>query len=329
MMVHLDLKKDTLCWTRKRAGRGFSYLDEHGDRVRDKQQLRRIKSMAIPPMWKEVFICSTGQSKVQAVGRDLKGRKQYIYHSEYTALRQQEKFRRLRKFGEQLPAIRSYAMEQMKLKGWPREKILSLMVLILDDTGIRIGNRQYLEANKTYGLSTLRRRHLDQEDDALVFEYQGKSGKSREVRIEDETLMSFIRKTAEQPGYEIFRYQTADGWEGVDSEEINDFIHRNLGGEYSSKYFRTWVANRLLLEHHAEAVVQKQLHPRKSKEKLLVRQVANGLGNTPAVCKNYYLHPGVLKRAVRAEDLRLSNVHHGLLAEHSESEQLLLRMMKG
>lgn len=329
-MVQLNLNTNTLCWTRRRRGRGFSYCDESGKPVKDKAHLKRVRSLAIPPMWEDVLICATGESKVQAVGRDLKGRKQYIYHSEWTAHRQQAKFRTLRKFGKELPRIREHAIEQLSTKGWSKEKVLSLMILILDDTGIRIGNRQYLDANNTYGLSTLRRRHLDQEDDALVFEYQGKSGKSREVRVEDETLMAFIKKTAEQPGYEIFRYQTSDGkWEGVDSEDINEYIHLHLGADYSSKFFRTWVANRTLLEEHAAAIAEKAENPRKSKQKLLVRRVANALGNTPSVCKNYYLHPGVLKRAVRADSLPLEETHYGLHAEHTESERLLLKMMKG
>lgn len=328
IMLKLKMDSNDLCWTRKRWGKGFRYINENGLAIKAPRLLKRLRKLAIPPMWKDVQICRTGLSKIQATGRDLKGRKQYIYHPDWSSQRQQEKFRRLRRFGKELPAIREHAMEKLKLKGWPREKVLSLMIMVLDETGIRIGNRQYLDRNNTYGLSTLRRRHLDHEDEAIVFHYKGKSNKNREVVIEDETLMRFIRKAAEQPGYEIFRYKTADGWESVDSDEINAYIHTHLGEEYSSKYFRTWAANRLLIESHAEAMKIKEEQPRKSKEKILVRLVADGLGNTPAVCKSHYLHPGVLKRAVRANDLSVGP-HEGLLTDHSKSEKLLLSMMRG
>ena len=324
---NIDLESNTLCWTRKRWGGGFRYFNDIGEPVRDKKSLRRIRKLAIPPMWREVEICATGRSKIQATGRDLKHRKQYIYHPEWASRRQQQKFRKLRRFGERLPSIRRHALAQLDLPGWPQEKVLALMILVLDNTGIRIGNRQYLSANETYGLSTLRRRHLDREDEELVFHYKGKSNKNREVRIEDDTLVRLIRRAAEQPGYEIFRYETRGGWESVDSDDINGYIHKHLGEEYSSKYFRTWVANRLLVENHAEAVRLKQENPRKSKEKLLVRLVADELGNTPTVCKNYYLHPGVLRRAVRADHLDFKE-EEGLSPDLSSGERLLLGMMK-
>lgn len=320
-----------LCWTRKRWGRGFRYFDEAGNPIRDKKTLSRLKKLAIPPMWKEVEICPDTNGKVQATGRDLKGRKQYIYHEGWTAQRQKEKFRRLRKFGQKLPELRAFAVDHLKQKGWPREKVLSLMVLVLDETGLRIGNRQYLQENETFGLSTLRRRHLDEEDDGLVFHFKGKSNQEREVRIEDDLLVSFIQKAADQPGYEIFRYQTKDGWEAVDSDDINEFIHAHLGADYSSKFFRTWVANRTLLEVHHKGVTLKRENPRRSREKILVRLVADELGNTPAVCKSHYLHPGVLRRAVRADDLGLAPAESNSVLDtgHSASERLLLKMMRG
>lgn len=319
-----------LSWSRKRWGRGFRYFDEQGAPLREPAQLRRVRKLAIPPMWQDVRICPTPCGKVQAVGRDLKGRKQYIYHQEWAAERQRRKFRALRTFGKRLPRLRSYALEQLRRKGWPREKVLALMVLILDETGIRIGNRQYLERNETYGLSTLRRRHLDHEDDALLFHYRGKSSKDREVRIEDPMLMRFIRKTAEQPGYEIFRYQNPDGsWEMVDSDDINTFIRDHVGEKFSSKYFRTWVANRCLLEQHATATAHKAQNPRLSLERTLVRLVADELGNTPTVCKNYYLHPVVLRRALRAPSLEVAEERQLIVPDLDATEVLLLRMMRG
>lgn len=327
-MVGIVTGKDSLLITRKRWGRGFFYLDSQGEKIRDKAVLRRIKALTIPPMWEEVKICATGLGKIQAVGRDNRGRKQYIYHERWQARRQHEKFARLRHFGEQLPVLRAHALEMLQRPGWPREKVLALMVLTLDETGIRIGNRQYLDANETYGLSTLRRRHLDQEGEAITFHFKGKSHQERVVTIEDALLVRFIRRVAEQPGYEIFRYREGGRWHTVDSDEINAYIHEKMGAAFSSKYFRTWVANRLLVEQHAEAMKQKAAHPRRSRKRLMVGLVARQLGNTLAVCENHYLHPVVLKEAIAAKTLPLSTEAQPLQAGHTDSEKLLLRWMQ-
>lgn len=321
------IEKPDLSWTRRRWGRGFQYFDEEAHKITSKRTLRRIKKLVIPPMWHDVKISRSPRAKIQATGRDKKGRKQYRYHPDWTRRQQLVKFRRMYAFGRQLPIIRERAHQALSQKGWTREKVLALMVLILDQTGIRIGNRQYLDANNTYGLTTLRRRHLDHVDDELVFSFRGKSGKDREVHIEDAALISYIRKAAELPGYEIFRYRGASGgWVPVDSDEINDYIQSHLGAGFSSKDFRTWVANRILIASQAEAQQIKSRNPRRSLKTILVRLVADALGNTPAVCQNSYLHPQVLSWAVQAPELRLGEVQE-LKPEHSQAELLLLKQL--
>lgn len=318
-----------LSWTRRRWGRGFQYFDEHGRKITDRRILRKLKKLAIPPMWREVRISRSSRAKIQATGRDRKGRKQYRYHPAWIRQQQRLKFERLREFGQRLPELRARAFAALGSKGWAREKVLALMVLILDETGIRIGNRQYLAANDTYGLTTLRRRHLDHEDEALVFHYQGKSGKAREVKIEETSLIPFIRKAAEQPGYEIFRFRNEAGsWESIDSEDINSFIQKHLGDAFSSKDFRTWVANRLLVEMQEQAHVIKQANPRRTLKNILIRLVANKLGNTPAVCKRSYIHPRVLQQIVAQPPVELMDEQENWDASHSKSEELLLEMLR-
>ncbi|MEM1216427.1 MAG: DNA topoisomerase IB [Bacteroidota bacterium] len=318
-----------LSYTRVRYGRGFRYLDESGEPIRDTKTLRRIRKLVIPPMWKQVYICSCPNGKVQATGRDLKQRKQYIYHADWEQQRQAEKFAKLAGFGRQLPAFRAKCTQAVQQQGWPREKVLSLMILILDETGIRIGNQQYANRNGTYGLSTLRRKHLQLEDEqTLVFSYRGKSGKDREVTIADETLTHFIRRAAEQPGYEIFRYRdaTTTKWQDVDSEELNDFIHQQLGQEYSSKYFRTWVAGRLAVELYPTAIEQTNENSRKQLLPTLIRLVADELGNTPSVCRNYYLHPRLIE-AVRQRKLPLLPPASKVETQHEAAEKVLLSII--
>jgi DNA topoisomerase-1 len=289
------------CITRRRHARGFSYYSEDGQKVTDKRELERIKKLVIPPMWEEVEICLDPKGKVQATGRDLKGRKQYIYHPTWEQQRQAEKFQRLTSFAKKLPIFRKKCQKLVEQNGYAREKILALMVLILDDTGMRIGNNSYTSQNGTYGLSNLRQKHLDAKKKELVFQYQGKSKKQRKVLIDDPDLVKFIKRSAEQPGYEIFRYKDDDGqWNNVDSDELNEFIHNDMGEDFSSKFFRTWVACRLTVELYPEAKAISEKSKRKKLAPTLVKLVAKELGNTPAVCREYYIHPTLLDQVESA-----------------------------
>jgi DNA topoisomerase-1 len=318
-----------LCIKRRKYGRGFQYHDEKGEQIIDTRLLRRLKSLVIPPMWDEVMICKWEDGHIQAIGRDQKGRKQYIYHSEWERQRQREKFARMADFGRQLPLIRQSCYKHVAKRGWSKKKVLALMVLILDETGIRIGNARYVEENETYGLSTLRRKHLVVEDEELLFRFKGKSHQQRTVVIEDNELIKLIKRSAEHPGYELFRYQdNSSAWHNIDSEDINTYIQEAMQAEFTSKDFRTWVATRLAVECYPDALEQKSQTPKKKFTNILIRLVADELGNTPAICRDYYVHPAVM-RLVDQQTLpdlagyEDDKTRHG----HSAAEKLVLNVI--
>lgn len=280
--------------SRKKRGKGYSFYDENGKLISDKTILKRLNNLVIPPMWTDVFICRFDDGHIQAIGRDAKGRKQYIYHSVYEKLRQEEKFKKMLDFSKRLPKIRRRAHTDLQRKGWMRKKIVALIVLLLDEYGVRIGNKEYKKRNDSYGLTTLRRKHLTIEDDELVFSFKGKSGQEQEVHIDDEQLVPFITEAASQPGYEIFRYQDeSGGFNDVDSDDVNTYIAKYMGDDFSSKDFRTWAANRLAVEFYPLALADQKEGSRKKFSNIVIKMVASELGNTPSVCRNYYVHPAI------------------------------------
>ena len=287
---------DSLSYYRKRYGKGFQFYDEEDRKVVEKSLLKRFRSLVIPPMWSDVQICKWEDGHIQAIGRDTKGKKQYIYHSEWERQRQEEKFEKIIDFGKNLGLMRKHALQDIGQQSWSKEKIVALLVLILDETGIRIGNKHYVQKNNTYGLTTLRRRHMTVEDGLLTFEFKGKSSKMREVTIEDEKLLQLIRKSAELPGYELFRFKDSNGkFIPIDSDDVNQYIKSIMGEEFYSKDFRTWVATRMAVELYPSAFKLKEEQPRRSFVNILLRMVADELGNTPTVCRSYYVHPRIMQ----------------------------------
>jgi len=297
--VYKNIKKvdDTsLSIRRRKYGRGYQYIDVDNNVIKDKRLLGRIKKLVIPPMWSEVNICKWDDGHIQATGRDAKNRKQYIYHSIWEKKRQEKKFAKMKKFGQGLPKLRKEVLENVAQKEWSKSKIIALAILVLDETGIRIGNKKYAERNGTYGLTTLRRKHMNIEDGKIMFEYKGKSNKVRHVEIDNTDLGKLIKKTAELPGYEIFRYKDSEGnFQSVDSEDINEYIGNSIGDKFSSKDFRTWAATRLAVELYPATLEVLDEHPRSKLSSILIRMVADELGNTPTVCKSYYVHPKIMQ----------------------------------
>ncbi|GAA4827643.1 DNA topoisomerase IB [Algivirga pacifica] len=323
-LKHID--DNALCIQRKKWGKGYTYLNESGRKITDDEMIDRIKQLVIPPMWEDVWICKYENGHIQAVGRDEKGRKQYLYHEEWQRRSQQQKFEKLKSFGEALPEMRKRCLMDLEQQDWVQEKVLALMVLLLDETGIRIGNRQYAEQNNSYGLSTLRRKHLHETGKELLFRFMGKSKQQQEVYIENKELIHHIKESAELPGYELFRYQeSSTKWCTVDSEDVNEYIHQTIGDDFYCKDFRTWVANRTAVECYAEAL---SLHGDSSQKKLsniLVRLVAEQIGNTESVCREYYIHPKILKLV--EEDRFPKNTYKDSkkLYGHSAEEKFLLK----
>lgn len=290
-------------YTRRRWGRGFSIRDVENRVVRDKQILNRIKALVIPPAWQDVWISPLENGHLQCTGRDPKQRKQYIYHHEYLAFRQAAKFSKIFDFAGQLPGIRQRLETDLQRPDWDRRKVLALAVSVLDNVHLRIGNQQYADRNQTYGLTTLRRRHLDFEGGELTFSYKGKSNQFREVSVEDRDLIDLIRECSELPGYEVFRYKTGyRSYETVDSRDVNDYIHDLAGDRFSAKDFRTWAGTQYAVEHYSEARERAAEDTRRNLTTEVVRAVANELGNTVSVCREYYIHPAVL-RAVEEESV--------------------------
>jgi len=315
--------------TRRKFGRGYAYYDEDGTKIRDKKVLRRLRKLVIPPMWTDVLICRFDDGHIQAIGRDLKGRKQYIYHSVYEKLKQEEKFRKMLDFAEYLPKIRKRAYKDLKIKVWGKNKLLALIILILDEYGIRIGNKQYLNRNETYGLTTLRRKHLSIEDDELIFNFKGKSNKEREVHIDDEELIPFIKKSADLPGYEIFRYRDQEGsFQDIDSDDVNEYITNYMGEDFSSKDFRTWAGSRLAVEFYPQALENQKKGSRKKFSNIVVKMVAEELGNTPTVCRSYYVHPAVFNAIDKKElphpnPFKNSRSKYGLTANEKLAQKVI------
>ncbi len=282
---------------KKKSGRGFQYLDENQVKITDQSILNRLKKLIIPPMWSDVYICKWDDGHIQAIGRDAKGRKQYIYHSIFEKKQQEAKFAKMKEFGTALKTFRKKVKQDIQIKEWNKEKVLALLVLFLDETGIRIGNKQYASSNGTHGLTTLRRKHMVVEGKQLVFEYKGKSNQQRHVEIDDNDLAKLIKKVAQLPGYEIFRYKDEnDNFQSIDSDDVNEYIRTHMGENFSSKDFRTWVASRLAVELYPSAMEALKTTPKKKFTNTLIRMVAEELGNTPNICRSYYVHPNILQK---------------------------------
>lgn len=313
---------------RVKRGKKFIYQFSNGNPVLAKSTLERIESLVIPPMWKNVWIAKDPIGHIQATGIDLKGRKQYIYHRHWVAYRQNSKYKRLKFFGESLPMIRKRVSQDIQLPGWPRDKMLALMVMILDEVFIRIGNMSYVRDNGTYGLSTLRRKHVHIEEGVVTFEYKAKSGKFRKVVLEDEELVPLIKECFDLPGYDIFRYYDEETkcYCNVVSDDVNSYLREITGADFSAKDFRTWAGSVLTVSLKEEALQEQEASPRKKLENILVNKVAEKLGNTPSICRSYYIHPTVLESALSMdlnEAAKLANRKFRRLRSKLEPEEIL------
>lgn len=227
---------------RRRAGKGFSYRDDAGRVVRDRDTLARIRALAIPPAWTDVWICADPRGHLQACGRDARGRKQYRYHPQWSAVRGDGKFSRVVAFGEALPKLRRRMRQDLALPGFPRAKVLAIVVALLGETLIRVGNPEYARSNRSYGLTTLRNRHVEfVRGGRARFRFRGKAGQTHEVELDDKRLVKLLRTCQQLPGQSLFQYRDDDGTlVPVDSGEVNDYLREATGDAFSAKDFRTW-----------------------------------------------------------------------------------------
>lgn len=286
------IHNDHLNIYRKKYGRGFTYLIHNKERLVDKKQLKRIKSLVIPPAWREVRISELPNGHLQVVGRDDKNRKVYLYHDMWSLLRNQTKFFKMSAFAKALPKIRKRLENDLDQDGMPQSKCLALVLSIMDQTYIRVGNQYYADKNDTYGLSTMRTRHLKNTNQGVQFSFIGKKGVQQETSIEDPDLVNHIHQCEEIPGWELFQYYDENGQhQSIDSGMINDYIHDVAGDIFSAKDFRTWGATHEFFKNLTEL---DHYQDDKECEKNILKSydaAADALGNTRTVCKKYYVHP--------------------------------------
>ncbi|HET6431413.1 DNA topoisomerase IB [Dyella sp.] len=314
---------------RQRRGKGFSYRHASGERVTDEAVLTRIRSLAIPPAYVDVWICPHPRGHLQATGRDARQRKQYRYHPDWRELRDGGKFSRLLDFGEALPRLRRHVRTDLARSGLPREKVLALVVRLLDDTLIRIGNDRYARDNKSFGLTTLRSRHVQAERGRLRFAFRGKSGQMRELELSDKRMAKIIRRVQQLPGQRLFQYLDEHGErQPIDSGMVNDYLREASGGHFTAKDFRTWGGTVQAIGVMATTPLPETGGERAQRSAIAagVKRVAGILGNTPAVCRASYVHPQVFEGWL---DGSLHKAVPARVATHPRQlEQYALRWLK-
>ncbi|MDF0731640.1 DNA topoisomerase IB [Pseudomonas entomophila] len=281
--------------TRRRWRGRFIYLDPDGNRVRDEATLARITALVIPPAYTDVWICIDPQGHLQATGRDARGRKQYRYHAQWREVRDEHKYGRMLAFAQALPRLRKQLDGHLARPGLDREKVMALVVSLLDNTLIRIGNQQYLRDNRSYGLTTLRNRHVQVNGSTIRFQFRGKRGVEHNVTLRDRRLAGLLKRCLELPGQALFQYLDEHGERHcVGSSEVNQFLQQLTGADFTAKDYRTWAGSSLALSLLRPLAWEPQSEARRQVA-AIVRQVASRLGNTPAVCRRCYIHPAVLE----------------------------------
>ncbi len=283
-------------YTRRRRGRKFVYFDTEGREIRDEARVLRLNRLAVPPAYTDVWICPSPNGHLQATGRDDRGRKQYRYHERWREERDENKYGKMIIFGQALPGIRRRMNRDLKRRGLPREKVLATVVQLLEKTFIRVGNEEYAKENKSFGLTTMRNRHVRVKGAKVRFRFRGKSGQAHDIDTEDRRVARIIKKLQELPGQEIFQYlDDKGGQHQVTSDEVNQYLREMTGEEFTAKDFRTWAGTVMA----AMALQAQEPFENKSQAKKNIKDaitaVARVLGNTPAVCRKCYVHPAVLE----------------------------------
>lgn len=282
-------------------GHAFHYLDAQGRRIEDEKEIRRIDALAIPPAYESVWICPSARGHLQATGRDARGRKQYRYHAAWTAVRDADKYQNLLSFGLALPRIRRQAARHLRTPGLTQEKVIAALVRLLETTLIRIGAREYARSNKSYGLTTLKRRHATVAGSRFRFRFQGKSGVPHDVSMTDRRVARVLKRCLDIPGQQLFQYLDDDGGRHpVDSGAVNAYLRAAGKGDFTAKHYRTWAGSVL-------AYAALQSRPREDERQArqatadVIRQVSQQLANTPAVCRACYVHPAILDAYLAGE----------------------------
>jgi DNA topoisomerase I len=324
--------------SRKRHGKGFAYAGVDGKPIRDEAELRRIRALALPPAWSEVWICPSPNGHIQATARDAKGRKQYRYHRRWHKERDQTKYSRMLAFAQALPAIRKRVKADLALPGLPLEKVLATVVRLLESTFIRVGNQEYARDNQSFGLTTLRNRHVAVSGSTLRFHFRGKSGKQHKIELTNPQMAKIIKRCQDLPGQELFQFLAEDGQQqSIGSAEVNQYLREISGQDFTAKDFRTWagtVLAALMLSEIGEFESESQ-----AKQNIVaaIQEVSCRLGNTPAICRKCYVHPEILEAYMDGSlltDLEIKRASPtkglpGLRAAEKAVIKLLKRNLKG
>jgi Topoisomerase IB len=289
---------------RKRHGRGFSYIDPDGNVIRERAQIRRFQALVIPPAWTDVWICPDPDGHLQVTARDGRGRKQYRYHASFRERRDGIKFDRMLALSDVLQRIRERVEHDIALPGLPRTKVMATVVWLLERTLIRVGTHEYAKANNSFGLTTLRRRHVKITGDTLTFDFRGKSGVVHTVAISDRRIARIVQRCAELPGYELFRFVDDEGQrQTVQAEDVNAYLREIAGREVTAKDFRTWAGTMLAAESLREMGVAPSRRQAEQNVLRAVDRAASRLGNTRSVCRKYYVHPMLISAYLNGDVL--------------------------
>jgi len=306
--------------SRERRGDGFTYRRANGDRIDDDATIERIRKLAIPPAWTDVWICPKANGHLQATGRDARGRKQYRYHPQFREVRDSTKYEHMLEFARSLPAIRERVAKHMALGGLPREKVLATVVHLLETTLIRVGNDEYSKENKSYGLTTLRNPHVSVEGAQLKFRFRGKSGKVWNLQLRDRRVAKIVRACQDLPGQRLFEYSDEDGQlREVASADVNAYLREITGSDVTAKDFRTWAGTVMAAFALEELEAADSQAGVKKNIKAAIERVAARLGNTPTICRKCYVHPEVLDCYMQGE--LLLEIAAG--AQHAEEAAVL------
>jgi DNA topoisomerase-1 len=318
---------------RERRNGEFQYFDAQGREITDPNDLQRIASLGIPPAWTDVWICPRASGHIQATGRDAKGRKQYRYHPRWRQVRDETKYSRLIAFGQALPRIRARVERDLRRPELSREKVLATVVRLLETTLIRVGNQEYARDNKSYGLTTLRDKHVIVDNTKIIFQFRGKSSKQHRITLTNRRLARIVKRCRDLPGYELFQYLDEQGQrQTIDSSDVNDYLREVAGEEFTAKDFRTWAGTVLA----AMALLEFEQHTSQTQAKKnvvrAIERVAERLGNTPSICRKCYVHPAVLDAYLDGSLIETLQQRAAEPQEHAEDltrdEALVLRFLR-
>ncbi|SHJ11200.1 DNA topoisomerase-1 [Aquimarina spongiae] len=328
-LVYVD--ENQLKIIRQKKENNFCYLLDN-KLISNEKDIKRIQKLVIPPAWQKVKITTLENGHLQAVGRDLKNRKQYRYHSLWKTIRNQTKFYKMTDFGKQLPKIRKRVDLDLEQRGWPKSKVLALIIRLMEETHIRVGNEQYAKRNKTFGLSTMRTRHVSLENNKMKFDFIGKRGKKHSVTLRNKKLIRLVNQCEEIPGWELFQYYDINGDKhSVDSGMINHYIHQICGDLFTAKDFRTWAATSIFFETLKDLKIGNSDQKRQKNVLQAFDAAAKGLGNTRNVCRKYYVHPAIerayLDGSIQKTFDNIDNYISSSVSYFSPSEQGILELI--